>query len=305
VEAINKNPLEYFLNLLERDKSDELKDSFVSGIIENIGSYAETVDKENGIITYWDTFYDQVTDSCVEGLVTYDFNKDFNSTIHSEFLKTKQEIDSFIMEITFKGNSPKEFINFQILLLKDLYLKTNVFYTSKPIVKNAITALIKHIQERYLAEKIININPNAPNLIEIDDYSENSFCWDSLNPEDTISNLERFYGLLTESPPLIECAKEDFIKAFTKRKVSNGIKWLVTGSNQKISKSSLFYLIDRLISDEYITDVPSTLLNKKIEYLFTDSLGGKLKNIRQSKSTTSGNPAQKERIDSILDSIFS
>ncbi|WP_300565486.1 hypothetical protein [Flavobacterium sp.] len=305
MEAINKNPLEYFLNLLEKDKSNELKLSFISGIIENIGCYADTVDEEKGIITYWDTFYDQATDSCIEGLVTYDFNKDFNSTIHSEFLKTKKSIDDYVLDIVLKGNNPKEFINHQISLLKDLFLKTNDFYISKPIVKNAIIALIKFIQEKYLTEKVVNINFNSPNLIDADDYSQYSFLWDSLNPEDTIPNLERFYNLLTQSPPLIESTKEDFIKAFTMRKVTNGIKWLVTGHNHKISKSSLFYLIDRLISDEYITNVPSALLNKKIEYLFTDSSGDKLKNIRQSKSNTSGNPAQRERIDSILDSIFS
>ena len=88
------------------------------------------------------------------------------------------------------------------------------------------------------------------------------------------------------------------------RKVSNGIKWLVIGKNGSFSKSSLFYFIEKLIEEGLITDVPSTLLNKKIHYLFRDPSNNRLKNIRQSKSTNSSNPSQKDRIDSVINSIF-
>lgn len=304
MENVNKNPLEYFQSLLEKDKSNELKTIYISEIIEHYGSMIEKVDNENGIVTYWDFFYDESTDSQIEGLVTYDFNKSFNSTISSEFVKAKKSLDSIVLSISYNGISPKEFINIQILLLKDLFVKTESLYLDKPIVKNAIVGLINYIQEKYLVEKIISINTSSPNLIDIEDYSEDSLNWDSLNPEDTIPNIEKLYDLLIQSPALIESSKEDFIKAFTMRKVTNGIKWLVIGKNGSFSKSSLFYFIEKLIEEGLITDVPSTLLNKKIHYLFRDPSNNRLKNIRQSKSTNSSNPSQKDRIDSVINSIF-
>lgn len=304
MEDLNKNPLEYFQSLLEKDKSNELKETYISELIENYGSMIEKVDNENGIVTYWDFFYDESTDSQIEGLVTYDFNKSFNSTISSEFIKAKKSIDSIVLSISYNGINPKEFINIQILLLKDLFVKTESLYLDKPIVKNAIVGLINYIQEKYLVEKIISINTSSPNLIDVEDYSEDSLNWDSLNPEDTIPNLEKLYDLLTKAPALINSTKSDFINAFTMRKITNGIKWLVIGKNGSISKSSLFYFIEKLIEEGLITDVPSTLLNKKIHYLFRDPSNNRLKNIRQSKSTNSSSPSQKDRIDSVLNSIF-
>jgi len=44
--------------------------------------------------------------------------------------------------------------------------------------------------------------------------------------------------------------------------------------------------------------------NKKIEYVFRDNLGQRFSNIKQSKSRMSDNPAQKERIDEIIESFL-
>lgn len=304
METTIKNPLNFFQTLLEKDKYEELRESSFSEIIEFRGSSVEKIDSENGIITFWGSFYDQTTDDHIEALVTHNFNDEFNSKINWEFVVARESIDSFILDITTKGSNPKEFINFEVMLLKDLFLKTKLYYLDKPVVKNAIVGLINYVQEKYLTEKIFSLNIKSPNLIEVEDYSEYSFNWDSSNPEDTIPNIEKLYSLLTQAPALIESSKVDFINAFTMRRVTNGIKWLVTHSNQ-ISKSSLFYFIDKLIEEGCITEVPSSQLNKKIDYLFRDSLGQKLKYIRQSKSTSTNNPAQKDRIDSILDSLFS
>ncbi|MFK7048482.1 MULTISPECIES: hypothetical protein [Flavobacterium] len=51
MENVNKNPLEYFQSLLEKDKSNELKTTYISEIIEHYGSMIEKVDNENGIVT--------------------------------------------------------------------------------------------------------------------------------------------------------------------------------------------------------------------------------------------------------------
>lgn len=302
MEDMNKNPLEYFQNLLEKDKYDELKNKGISEIIENFGDI-EDVDSENGIVTYWNSFYDQRTDDHVEGLVTYDFDKSFNRKINSEFIDAKKLIDSVVLDITYKGINPIEFIDIQILLLKDLIIKTDSIYLERPIVKNAIVALIRYVNDKYLSEKIISINLKSPNQIDSNDYCAYALQWDSLNQEDIIPNIEKLYSFLTIAPAIISSTKANFINAFTMRKVTTGINWLVT-HNKSISKSSLFYFIDKLIDEGFINEVPQNILNKKIDYLFRDSFGKKLKNIRQSKHTASSTPASKERIDHIISSIF-
>ena len=70
------------------------------------------------------------------------------------------------------------------------------------------------------------------------------------------------------------------------------------------SKSSLFYFLEQLNQENFIQEVPSYDLNKKVEYVFRDIDGNPLKNIRQSKSNNSTSPTGKEQIDQILQDIF-
>lgn len=298
-----KQPCIFFESLLEEDKSTILKQKFISSFQEEYRSlHVKSVDENKGIVEFYIGYTDEITNKFICEIQVHDFYKSFNSDIEENFHIAKSKINELILEATLKDISPERFIDNQILLLQDLLLKTDTLYIEFPKIKTSIQLLIKHLQEK---KTHALADPFTPDLITPDDYSTDSFHWDSFNAEETKPVLKKLYSLLTTSPPLIECSETDFINAFTMRKVTHGIKWLVSGKNNKISKSSLFYFIDRLNDDGYISLVPKNQLNKKTEYLFRDSLGANLKNIRQSRNTATSNPAQRDRIDFILNNLFS
>lgn len=117
------------------------------------------------------------------------------------------------------------------------------------------------------------------------------------------AKIEKLYQLLTDNPPLIGCEKTEFLRAFSGQEVEQGIQWLVTGKNKLTSKVSLLYFIDFLISKGHLDASILNDLNKHIAYVFRDKDGNELKNIKQSKSTVSANPAYKDRIDTIISSL--
>lgn len=297
-----KQPCIFFESLLEEDKYNDLKKKFISNFEEEYGTLnVKSINEQTGIIEIWNAYTDEFTNEVIAEILVYDFESYFISEIEKNFRIAKTKIDELILEVILNDKNPERFIDNQIILLNDLSLKTHTFYLDSPILKKSIKRLIKHLQKKRSSTKI---DISTPHRVDIDDFSSYSFNWDSANPEDTIPNLEKFYSLLTAHPALIECSKEEFINAFTKRKVINGIKWLVKGDNKLISKSSLLYFVSRLTEEDLINDITNSF-NKTIEYIFRDSSGELLKNIKQTKSTSSQNPAQKDRIDSIIDSLFS
>ncbi|MPL56821.1 hypothetical protein SDC9_02311 [bioreactor metagenome] len=131
----------------------------------------------------------------------------------------------------------------------------------------------------------------------------NSFSWFGKNKDENIIQIKKLYELLTENPALIECSEEEFLNAFSNKEVKVGIRWLVKGKNGKFSKSSLFYLLDKLFELELLEDFPQYDLNSKISYIFRDNNGEHIQNIRQSKLARSSNPAMSERIDKIFEDL--
>ncbi len=298
-----EEPLKYFISLFSRDNYNERKSNFVSNIIEQQGYEVVEYDYEKGEVSFWGHISDQ-SEGLVEVIQTEIFKDYFVSEIESEIGSAIESLEKQILLITAAGISPEQFINLQILTLKEILEKSALFFLEAPAAKRSIVTLIKYIHEKYLTERILSIDHNNPDAIEIDDYCNLSFNWDSLNSEEKIPNIQKLYSLLIESPALIHSSAEDFVNAFTMRKVSSGIRWLQTGKNGLISKSSLFYFISRLIEDNVLTETSTTNLNKKIEYLFRDAHGNTLKNIKQSKSITSTSPTGKDRIDSVMDALF-
>ena len=297
-----KQPCIFFESLLEEDKTNDLKKKFISSFEEEYRSIQiKSVDEDKGVIEFYIGYTDEITNEFICEIQVHDFDTVFNSDIEQNYEIAKSKIDELILEVVLKDKSPERFIDHQIVLLNDLLLKTYTLYLDRPILKKSIKRLLKHLQKKKLST---TIDVSTPHQVEIDNFSSYSFYWDSANPEDTIPNLEKFYSLLTAPPALIECSKEEFINAFTMRKVTSGIKWLVKGDNKLISKSSLLYFVSRLTEEGLINEIPNSF-NKTIEYIFRDSSGELLKNIKQTKSTSSQNPAQKDRIDFIIDSIFS
>lgn len=300
---LNKNPLHYFEDLLEYDKTNKLKDIFITECIEELGNSIENIDNENGIIKYWYNNYVDETDSYIKGLANTDFDKHFTTQISTNYKESKILLDTIIFDIVSKGNSPKEFLIVQMTILKSLYLKLDTSYLEKPIVRNAIVALKNYLHEKYsidIPKLPVQKQNNHNTETSPADYTPLSFCWDSLDDKRRIEELEHLYSLLIEKPPVIQCTREDFINAFTQKKVNNGIKWLIIGRNKFSSKSALFYFINFLNKGSYINTVKSTELNKMIVHVFRDNIGNLLKNIRQSKNHSSTTPTNYERLDNIF-----
>lgn len=123
------------------------------------------------------------------------------------------------------------------------------------------------------------------------------------NEGDQQQKIENLFNLLTETPSLIQSSKSEFLKAFSGEEVSEGIHWLVTGKNKGVSKTSLFYFINELINKNHLSRSIINDLNKYVLYTFRDNIGQQLQNLKQSKATVSNNPAQKDRIDTIISSL--
>src|SRR5690606_20661209 len=74
------------------------------------------------------------------------------------------------------------------------------------------------------------------------------------NENEQRETVKKLYTFLTESPSLINSPMEDFINAFSGKEVDNKIQWIAKSTrNKKTSKTSLLYLINELINNQYLS----------------------------------------------------
>ncbi len=152
------------------------------------------------------------------------------------------------------------------------------------------------IEEVISAYSTLNITDFPQIIINNNVYS---YVLISENPTEIIEKL--YTGLINQEPnPIISCSKEDFVNAFTGKEVKEGVKWLIVGKNKHTSKPSLFYFIDKLIDLGFISPNILSDYNKYIKYIFRDSNGNELKNIKQSRASFSNVPQDRYLIDNIL-----
>ncbi|MCB0745873.1 MAG: hypothetical protein KDC90_00285 [Ignavibacteriae bacterium] len=308
MEKPSQQPLNFFEEFLQSNKISLLKERMINDFIDS-GRYMgiESIDRVKGIVRFNDVYYDEQSDGPIEGITILSFENHLSHLLKTEFEIAKKYLDNTIADITKQGSNPSEYIWLQLNLLSKLELKAQTVYEDTPNVKDVITRLSKHIGEKYLYEnhnsalKTVNSQTSAE---DPDNFSPNSFLWDAIDHDSRIEQLNKLYDLLTANPKVIDCAKEDFINAFSQKKVVDGIYWCIKGKNNMTSKSSLFYFLEQLNQENFIQEVPSYDLNKKVEYVFRDIDGNPLKNIRQSKSNNSTSPTGKEQIDQILQDIF-
>lgn len=303
-----KNPLQYFEDLLSSDQSESKKQSMISNFIKDWGNYGDvSIDNENGIIKQTISTFDENTKTWSTDTGVLIFENHFQQEIDKEYTKTIKLLSEQILDISSQSLSPEIFINQikgKISILKG---KANQYYNTYPFVKEIICKIDEYINEYSTdssTKEVLNISDSSTVAIPvITNYSALSFKWDLLNPDDIENELSRLYELLTENPPLIFCDKQDFINGFSQREVIAGVNWMVMSKNRTCSKSSLIYLLLQLIENCDLMDEPNDF-NKKVEYVFRDNLGQTLSNIKQSKSQLSDNPAQKERIDEIIEKFL-
>lgn len=267
-----ENPLYYFENILRRTQN-QVKTKYMTEAVDNGGGISR-YDYEKGEIEFYYSFYDEQKNQSVEGFEMYSFK---------DFLKK---------EMYRKGNEAYSlFRRDKLLIAKNG--KTSLFYIQE--IQNRITELLKlaevnfpdypFVKEVLLKLKSITsdnkpIKTSAP--IDIEDYCEDSFDWNKIKQEDKILFVKKMYQLLMENSPIISASEEDFINAFTQKKVDNGIKWLLKSKNGKTSKTSLFYFIDELRNNNLLTYFEEYSFGRKVEYVFRDCDGNPFSNISQS-----------------------
>ncbi|MCT3672564.1 hypothetical protein KRE49_09340 [Elizabethkingia meningoseptica] len=278
------SPLSFFESLLESDKYETMKKEYMDDYIRDFGDLKfsiGTIDYENAIIVE-----DKYT--------TLTFNSDFTQRLTLELSKAKENIDKNVIIITSNNISPNEFLKIQLRVINSLLLKTNILYINQPCVKQAITDLNNHIINKYNVSSLLHIT---------DKINVNSFNWDYLDNQenDTREKISSLYNELI-AINIISGTENDFVNGFMGKPVLEGIRWLPrTKDDKNTAKSTLFSFIDYLMNENFILKLNGKEYNDAIEYVFRDYNGNTLKNIRQSKSSSTASIP--ENIQEIINNL--
>ncbi len=240
-----------------------------------------------GLIKHIDKEKLQITFDSYDGICTYNFETDIKSQLKPKILNTIEIIEAGF-EKRFKDKKEvKAYANFLRIKLDTLSKKDTV---AKFSFLNTYIEQFQTLINQY-SQQSINYS-FVPSFELLSDA-----------PKNQLTTIKSLYLSLTESPSMINCSEEEFVKAFTGQELDEGIHWLVLGKNKKYSKPSLFYLINNLIDANFISKTIINDLNKYVGYVFRDNHGNYIENIKQSKSYISKNPASKDRIDSIIEQL--
>lgn len=281
---IDSNPLHYFEDLFEYNKTEQKKREYISYWI----SWGQKIiDEREGIVEHCYLIDSENGESKIE-CSKKTFDDDFNKEIKSECKKAKKAILKTIQKTIVNGGNTELFISFQENFLEKLLINSKKFYPSRTQAQESIIEL-----QTYLGD--------IKTLKKVNSSSSQIFSFNFL-AENRIDTLKKFYQNLVDSN-IIECSKEEFINAFTGKKVEKGIKWMVKGKNGYTSKTSLFYFLDELIENNFIETSVISDLNKYVKYTFRDKDGNLLSNIKQSKATLSRNPSDSNKIDKIISTL--
>ena len=278
-------PLIYFQDLLEIDKSQNLRDEFISDFVNNSGYTNLDIDKSKGVITYFDCYYDEYGNPNDAGEeITHEFHPNFRRKIELEVKKSKNLINTKIDQLVSQGKAYNELLFFLKNLLLKLRIKADENYIDYPFVKTAIDTLSSFIE-----------------LFEVTSTSsfELAYSWDSEYDDLKLESITKLHRLLQNDYKLIDSTVGEFLNAFSNNEVRDGIKWLGIGKNAKTTKYSLFYFINQLQKQNFILDVKKGY-NKKIQYVFRDKDGNFLEHVRQSKSAFLKGSSTYDEIDDII-----
>lgn len=277
-------PLKYFQDLLEKDKSSQMTNEFISDFVENSGETNFEIDHSTGIITYYGCYYDDKGNPTEAEFITTEFKLIFEALVQKQFEKSKHQLQFIISELAYQDKTYYPFLDLQRKEIHLLISQTQNIYIDYPFIRNKLQELLNFIDKYELG--------NTRNLY-------NSYC---LNPEIDQDKLQKLFTLLKINN-IIDSSENEFINAFTSKEVKYGIKWLDKAKSGHFNKQSIFYLIEELILKKFILDVSKNTYNKKIEYVFRDQKGNLLKFIKQSKKTFLDSNYNNVIIDNIISSL--
>lgn len=251
-----------------------------------------------------ETYYNEVKDIDEETHKIKVLNTIHRDEIDSEYLtytfegfirhKLIPEIEYIVRLLEFefqkRFSDKKELMGYaDFLRIKIKHIQSQPSFKHFPFLKTYTTKIEDTINRYSSKMKTYSFTP-----------SFNLLAQTEIEQKDKIDKL---YELLTEAPSLINCTRSEFSSAFSGGEIIYGVHWLVIGKNKNVSKTSLFYFIDKLIDEKHLDRDALNYLNKMVSYTFRDNYGKELQNLKQSKATIYNNPAQKDRIDRIISSL--
>ena len=210
-----------------------------------------------------------------------------SSAIKNEVKLSKEFIEQGFEKRFSNKKEVRAYADF--LRLKCNELKNRKEYNVYPFLSSILERFLEQINQYSKDSKQYSFTPSF-NLI-------------ADSTESKKKKIEKLYTLLTETPAIIESTEEEFTKAFNGEEIVVGIYWLVKARNKLTSKTSLFYFIEQLINNDYLSRSIISDLNKYVKYVFRDDLGKEFKNLKQSKSTVSQKVTSQDRIDTIISQL--
>ena len=256
---------DYIKNHIDNDWSN-FRDEIIEEVFDYSGEDEIDIESHTASRRNWQT---EETD-------VYKFETVVRSKIDKEVQKVIKEIEANFQKIHIEKksgvNGYSEYLKKDFKSIQDL--KNYKIYQFLPGLLEEITATIN----RFIQNKNSDSNSRSPS---------NSF--ELLPIENTtlqITKIKKLFSLLIKAKPspIIEATEEEFINAFTGKKVEKGVNWLILGKNKQISKTSLFYFIENL-QRKHLKVRLSDNISNYIKYVFRDSKGEELKNLKQTKSS--------------------
>lgn len=260
------NPLAYFEKLFIKNQ-EILKQEFIEDFFNAPPSgHLVDLDSENAVFTI--LWYNPITDKREEEI--YDFSLEFKKDTYRECLKCKEIVDADILDITRKGVNPQYYKEELVGKLKKFLLKAKTNFKDYPFL------------ELYIQNFISYLIPNTSSM-SLNSSVYDSFIWILGNGNEKLKKIKKLHRLLVEKS-FIKADEQEFINAFTGRKITQGICWLLKSKNKGISKASVFDFIEQLEQKEYIQNIDPFDFGRKIEYVFRKNDATPFENIKQSLS---------------------
>lgn len=284
-------PLIYFQDLLEKDKSKSLIDSFISDFIENSSCNIISDGNTKGEIKYFGQYYEDEGPIGEIVEITHDFKSYFAKKIDAEVKVSKSLINKKNDLLISQNISSTAFLISNKTLLSNLEILAQKHYLKYSFVKDAISDL-----SNYLAQ-FSSFGSDDTN------HSYKSFCWDSDNIEERESSLIKLHRLISIENRIIDASQDEFISAFSNGEVKEGLKWLMTCRNKSTSITSIIYFINQLQEQNFILDYSDKDYNDRIKYVFRDKEGNNIKSPRSSKSTLAKKSYKYDFIDNIIEQL--
>lgn len=208
---MNSQFLEYFKDLLESNKYEELKSSAIKGILEYCANWYIHLDSEKGIVQYIDFDIDEITQEPFQEECTYDFQKEFALRVKKEAETVQNRIDQEVIEINRAGVNADQFVRTQVKELQYLISKAKTLYPKHTFIEDSLLGVLKYLVDKNsLSEsfkKQNEIKTAKTSFFDVKSTTKRSLLQDVYDTavdlevlDDEVVTEETFLNVLTGNP---------------------------------------------------------------------------------------------------------